>query len=179
MSDMLYLTNKILLIFLIVSICFFSVFISADEINAIKKDYCSGCHNLNNNGEQDYFSVWREKDHRASEKWTSDVYSGINRIDEELMELEDMLADPAELRELKKQVEANFHRVIHSSSSEEIQYMKQITGLQLSNLEAEVEAKLVHVKRLNILYILMLSVTMTLVAGISIYTMVMYMKRKR
>lgn len=109
----------------------------------------------------------------------AEIDRGIAEIDENITFMEEKHADVRVLRERLDSVRRIYHQLVHVFSRAELETSRRVLDLEMTGLGADVRSKVSSIRRLDALYITMLVVGLAIIAGVSIYTLVMYSRRKK
>ena len=174
-----YKGKKIMAAAALISVCIVSVVVSAEDSDSFKTGYCAQCHSGENRLSPEDFSKWEKRTGDIPPGWLEDSLNRISNIEDTVAQLKLILTDTTEQEAVLVRTKQHLRRLVHSEPAEDMKNVSRIIELELNSLEAKTSAQLAHAERLDILYILMLVVTMSLVFGISVYVLYMYMKRKK
>lgn len=139
--------------------------IQRTSIDVISEKSCSACHPA------DYS--------RDIVKLIGEIDRGIGRIDKNIAFLTEKRADVMDLQGRLNDTRHLFHQMVHVFSREEMETTKRIVMLEIASLEGESMAKVSSLQRMDMLYLVMLTVGLAIIAGVSVYTAVMYSRRKK
>ena len=106
------------------------------------------------------------------DKDIKEIQKNIDYLRRKNAESGDLAAQLADARVL-------FHRIVHSLSSEDVQYRKKEMEITTSRLRTELEARVLIARRIELLYFVTAFMSFGLVIAFSVYTFRMYGKRKR
>ncbi|OHD68387.1 MAG: hypothetical protein A2W19_14305 [Spirochaetes bacterium RBG_16_49_21] len=87
--------------------------------------------------------------------------------------------DTLDLQNRLDTARTRFYRFVHVSPKEEMESTRKLLGVEVSSLEADVKTKVSLIGRIDLLYIVMVVFQLIFIGGISIYTLVMYSKRRK
>lgn len=104
---------------------------------------------------------------------------GIDEIDENIGKLTDKHADPGKLQERFNNMRHMFHQFVHVFSREDMESTRKILEIEIASLDADTKSKVSNIRRMDVIYVVMLIFGLAIVIGISTYTIVMYGKRKK
>lgn len=158
-------------------------------LSVIKKDEpnCVTCHR-SHNIEQISSATRSEKSCTPchSAEFSRDIISmiekvdsGINKIDFKIKYLRGKHLDVKVLETRLASVRHLFHVLVHVFSRQEMETSRAIITMEVTNLDADTRTKVSLIQRMDILYIIMVSFGLIIIFGISIYTLVMYSKRRK
>lgn len=139
--------------------------IQRSSIDVISEKSCTACHPA------DYA--------RDIVKLIGEIDRGIGRIDGNLAVLADKRADVKSLQNRLGNTRHLFHQMVHVFSREDMETTQRIITLEIASLEEETTTKVSSLQRLDLLYLVMLGFGLAIVAGVSIYSAVMYSRRKK
>jgi len=145
---------------------------------------CHGAHNVKRSS----ISVISEKSCTACHpgeysrdivKLIGEIDRGIDRIDGNINFLLDKHADVKDLQDRLNNSRHLFHQMVHVFSREDMETTKRILELEIASLDGESKTKVASIQRMDLLYLGMLVFGLAIIAGVSIYSAVMYSRRKK
>jgi hypothetical protein len=144
--------------------CHGSHMVEKSSIQLIKVENCVQCHKA------DYSKQIIET--------VATIDKGIADTENLIAELKSKHADLSTIESRLSETRSMFHQLVHVFSNEDMNSTKKIIELDVENIASDSRLKLSQLKRLDILYLLMVTFTMAIVLGISAYTIIMYARRK-
>ncbi len=138
--------------------------IQRSSVNIITEKDCTGCHSVEYS--------------RAIVEDIKSIETSIDSIQENINFLEKKYADVSDIQERLDRTRHIFHQLVHVFSAEEMKTNKRILELEIENLERDSLTKVAMLKRLDIFYIIMAAFGLSVIVGISFYTIYMYSKRR-
>jgi hypothetical protein len=135
------------------------------SIDVISEKSCTACHPA------DYS--------RDIVKLIGEIDRGISRIDGNLVLLADKRAEVKALQDRLNNTRHLFHQMVHVFSREDMETTKRIVELEIASLDTETIAKVSSIQRIDMLYLVMLGFGLFIIGGVSIYSAVMYGRRKK
>lgn len=139
--------------------------IKRTSIDVISEKSCTACHAAGYS--------------RDIVKLIGNIDRGIGRIDDNLAILTDKNAEVKDLKGRLDNTRHLFHQMVHVFSREDMETTKRIVELEIASLDSETIAKVSSLQRMDLLYLAMLSFGLAILAGVSIYSGVMYSRRKK
>ena len=107
------------------------------------------------------------------------VDTGINNIDFKIKYLKGKHLEVENLEKRLASVRHLFHILVHVFSRQDMESSRNIITMEISSLDADTRTKVSLIQRMDILYIIMVGFGLIIIFGISIYTLVMYGKRRK
>lgn len=107
-----------------------------------------------------------------TEKEIEAINADIIYIQGKGVEVKDMEARLANIRHL-------FHQMVHIFSVEDMKYTGKIMDLEIKSAKAELFSKVSVTRRLDLLYVLTLSICLIIVLGFGIYTVIRLVRTKK
>ncbi|OHD66712.1 MAG: hypothetical protein A2176_11255 [Spirochaetes bacterium RBG_13_51_14] len=104
---------------------------------------------------------------------------GLSEIDTNVKYLTDRHAEVQKIQDRLNNARHLFHQFVHVFSRHEMEYTKKILEIEIENLDSETKMKVSSIRRMDLLYIAMTMFGLVIIVGISIYTLVMYSKRRK
>jgi hypothetical protein len=104
---------------------------------------------------------------------------GIDGIDANIKDLTDKHADVRKLQDRFNNARHLFHQFVHVFSRQDMESTRKILEMEIASLDNDAKSKVSTIRRMDVLYIVMLIFGLGIVLGILTYTIVMYGKRKK
>lgn len=138
--------------------------IQRSSIDIITDKACTGCHPV---------------------EYSRDILKMIAGIDKSLggirRDLDFLKEKHAEVGEVEKRLNDTrhlFHQLVHVFSRDDMKTTRRIIELETRNLENEMTSKVALIRRLDLLYIIMVFFGLIIVLGMTFYTIFMYSRRR-
>ncbi len=145
--------------------CHGSHSIRRSSIDVISEKSCTACHPA------DYS--------RDIVKLIGEIDRGIGRIDGNLAILAEKHTDEKALRGRLENTRHLFHQMVHVFSREDMETTKRVIELEIASLDSETKTKVSSIQRMDMLYLVMLAFGLAIIGGVSVYSAVMYGRRKK
>ncbi len=139
--------------------------IQRSSINIISDRTCSDCHSVEYSREVISLIFNLEK--------------GINSIEKSIEMMEERSADVGDIKDGVRRTKQLYHQMVHVCSREDMQFTKKILELEVKSLKDRADLKLSTMGRLDFIYISTVVFCLLVTAGIGVYTIYMYSKRKK
>jgi len=134
------------------------------SIKVISETSCSKCHPV-------AYS-------REIIKMITDIDASISVIKKRTEFLRSKHAEVTDIENRLSDTRHLFHQLVHVFSREDMKSTKRIIQLEVRNLDENTESKVTQIKRLNMLYIIMVFFGLIIIIAILFYTIIMYTKRR-
>lgn len=145
---------------------------------------CHGTHNIQRTSIEVISAKSCTACHPAD--YSKDIISMIAGIDRSIgaidKNIEYMTGKHADVQKLSDRLNLArhlFHQFVHVFSRQDMESTKKILELEIKSLDSESRLKVSSIRRLDMLYLIMLSFGIAIVGGITTYSIIMYSKRKK
>ncbi|MBN1497972.1 MAG: hypothetical protein JXA07_14460 [Spirochaetes bacterium] len=146
--------------------------------------FCHGAHNVSRSSLKIITAKSCSSCHPAD--YSREIVSmigGMDRsiagIDAGLNALTDKHADVTVMKERLDNIRHLFNQMVHAFSKNEMASSRKIIEMEITSLESESKSKVASMRRLDILYIAMVTFGLAIIVGMSFYILVMYSRRKK
>ncbi len=107
------------------------------------------------------------------------IDDGLAALDKNVKYLKEKQGETAMLEKRIAATRHLFHQLVHVFSSEDMKTTKRIIDLEIVNLQNDIGGKVVLIKRLDMLFLIMVVFGLLIVVGVSSYTIFMYSRRRQ